>query len=434
MSLLPATNPRKRVLSATTESLSSSRLGKRSAVARPTRRYHKEAGRLTTVGKGGRKDLEETFVTFTDTSTNGTLWNEHRIHRQTLVLSDGDEIEIAGQTFVFHQTAPGAGGGSGEMIEHYWVMNRIMGSGSFGTVHLALSTETHTQVACKKILLKREDTSKMKNVRHEIRMLRQLDHPNINKMLDIAVDKTHINIFLELVSGGDLFSYLHKSSTISLSAPEAKFILFQLFKALKYLHVDKNISHHDLKLENVIVAGPGPFPKVMIADFGTAMVSAESICSVIGTLVYLSPEAISAKTRHESGYDGKKLDMWSSGIILSLLLSGCHPFASDYWEPQPPNFSPSDLSDSFIDSIHTPNSYTDKRDSSDAQTCANVLAGRLHLPGTSFGSEDKLARSLIVWLLAHSPQQRYTASQALASPWIKASEHELEKLWAKVCR
>lgn len=74
-----------------------------------------------------------------DVSTNGTMWNDRRIARETVVLTDGDEVEVGGQTFVFRDSVlrNGIGIGASEATlkitketvgEKYLVLNRALGT------------------------------------------------------------------------------------------------------------------------------------------------------------------------------------------------------------------------------------------------------------------------------------------------------------------
>ncbi|KAG2023041.1 STE/STE11 protein kinase [Coprinopsis cinerea AmutBmut pab1-1] len=128
-------------------------------------------------------------------------------------------------------------------------MSQCLGTGSFATVHLAFDPTHHKQVACKSIRTRREN--EVRQVLKEVRILMTLKHPNINEIYDTEEDNGFIHIFLQLCTGGDLFTYI---STVNLKADrpglceaESKYIMFQLLTGLAYLH-KKHISHRDLKV------------------------------------------------------------------------------------------------------------------------------------------------------------------------------------------
>lgn len=99
------------------------------------------------------------------------------------------------------------------------------------------------------------------------------------------------------VPGGDLFSQVLQRGR--LSAAESKWIIFQVLLGLQYLHQIKNIAHRDIKLENIILSGAGPFPSALLADFGQARIADESFSSLKGTISYMAPEQLSVWSRRE---------------------------------------------------------------------------------------------------------------------------------------
>ncbi|KAL8290400.1 hypothetical protein RQP46_002658 [Phenoliferia psychrophenolica] len=367
-----------------------------------------------------KSDTGETFVCFEDLSRNGSMWNDRAVHHATVVLSSGDRVEIGGQGFTWQQQDGPSSSKTKERdvrtverIGEYVVFDRTLGSGAFSVVHLAFNTHSMKQIACKKIRKRRLRASEVANVQREVAILKVLQHPNINAVENVCWRED------EIVPGGDLFSYLAKHHT--LPAPECKFILYQLFNALDYLHRTMNISHRDLKLENIIVSGSGPFPKVLLADFGAARVADTAFSSITGTLVYLSPEALTAWTRRE-GYDGKLLDMWSLGIVFFMLLLGYHPFEKS---------NPSQLGSFESSLLGSAMDHLDEH--RDAKTCAHVCHGDLYLPDdVTFGSDDASARALLIHLLQPDPKKRCTAQQGLSSKWIEGSRNELRALYDRV--
>ncbi|TNY19068.1 kinase-like domain-containing protein [Rhodotorula diobovata] len=405
-------------------------------------------------------DTGHTLVTLDDCSSNGTLVNGRRVHHRSVVLCDGDRFEhaaiplltslhgrsshttrrIAGQLFRYLHTAPpppAAASTSENDAPHrvgaYLVYPRTLGSGAFSAVHLALDTRTLVQVACKRLPRDRVGKDRLEVIRREVGILRRASHPNINRIEAVEVDAVAVHIFLELVPGGDLFTYLIKHGR--LDAPEAKWLLFQLALALEYLHDTLGVAHRDVKLENVVLAFPcagnaGRFPKAQLADFGQAKEADARFRSLQGTLQYMAPEQLVAWTRHE-GYDGKKADMWALGILLAHLLTGSHPF-----EPFPSSPSSSagaarassaaaaDLGASVAQEL--------AGNPADKDVVRAVVRGEVALPEGRWGSEDGAVRALLASLLAHDPSQRLTAAQVLDSAWIARSRAELDELWRRV--
>ncbi|KAK0208191.1 kinase-like domain-containing protein [Desarmillaria ectypa] len=269
------------------------------------------------------------IVSCQDMSKNGIILNEHRIRKTAIILMDGDMIRIPDSlTFtcihlwkepvekvtVFDPTPPQQP--THKQIGAYVVTSQCLGSGSFATVHLALDTAHQRQIACKSIRTKKE---------HE------MSQPNINRIYDSEVNGNFIHIFLQLCTGGDLFTYItsYTEKESRLCEAEAKYIMYQLLKALMYLH-DKSISHRGMTApENILLHCPGPYPRILIADFGLARPkSYQETFNVCGTVSYLPPEGILALDQKHLGYVGMPSDCWSAGIILYIMLSYVNAFFS----------------------------------------------------------------------------------------------------------
>lgn len=127
---------------------------------------------------------------------------------------------------------------------------------------------------------------------------------------------------MELVTGGELFD------KIALEGPmkenQARLVFAQLLDAVEYCH-SKGVYHRDIKPENILLASSG---SVKLSDFGLgimvteAMLGQKSILNTTcGTPNYVAPEVIDKK-----GYDGGPADVWSLGVCLYVILSGCLPF------------------------------------------------------------------------------------------------------------
>ena len=124
-----------------------------------------------------------------------------------------------------------------------WVIQNLsLGTGTYGIIHLANHEnreEGITQVACKTVGKGRE------KLELEINVIKSINHPNLLGILDIAEEmgelgSKRIHLILELVTGGDLFSYIEKHRC--LTEDEVKFMAYQLIAGLAYLH-DLDIVH-----------------------------------------------------------------------------------------------------------------------------------------------------------------------------------------------
>ena len=208
----------------------------------------------------------------------------------------------------------------------YTIVPRALGVGGFATVFLAINTRARRQVACKVVRLPKkppvprssdwaskkgrqssanaDDThiayhrKKCQDLRREFEVLKGIDHPNIIRLEKAIYATDHIYIFQELVSGGDLLSYLERKG--GLDEPEAAVIVFQLLKALEYLH-SHGIVHRDIKPENILLTSWRKGARIVLTDFGQARKLVDDgniakdaravsrMCTVVGTVGYAAP-------------------------------------------------------------------------------------------------------------------------------------------------
>lgn len=128
---------------------------------------------------------------------------------------------------------------------------------------------------------------------------------------------------MDLVTGGELFDAVAKQGRL----PEhlARSYFQQLVDGIHYCH-SRRVYHRDLKPENLLLTADKK--TIKITDFGLSSIKAENESSellhtIMGSPHYIAPEII---TSAEKGYDGSKVDVWASGIILFGMLAGHLPF------------------------------------------------------------------------------------------------------------
>lgn len=310
-------------------------------------------------------------------------------------------------------------------IGRFIVFSNKLGSGTFAIVHLAVDTVEQKQVACKSIKLKRERD--YTTVLKEVRMLRELNHPNINKVVGEESDRSFMYIFVQLCPFGDLFTYLTTRPAKFLGRlceGEAQYIMYQLLVGIRYLH-DRKIAHRDLKPENILLDVPGPYPHIQIADFGLARYkSYEETLNVCGTVSYLPPEGIVALDRREMGYVGMPSDCWAAGCILYIMLAGYHPF--DRKDTCEHDFLFEMIHEDLDEEITDSSCGSDESVESDVTVKRRIVNGRVPFASDPW---DKLptALQLVECLLIPDPMQRATVYRALDSEWIKEDIQDLEQ-------
>ncbi|KIJ65004.1 hypothetical protein HYDPIDRAFT_89141, partial [Hydnomerulius pinastri MD-312] len=279
------------------------------------------------------------IISCQDLSTNGVIVNGHKIRKTSAIIMHGDTIKIpASQTFQCVQKWRHLPAGRSSQpsqpqsfkdLGRYLITSHCLGTGSYATVHLALDTSAHRQVACK--IIKRKDGSDLKKEMKEATLLMNLHHPNINRVYAVDSDPSFLYIMLQLSTGGDLFTYITTHARHHLCEGEAKYITFQVLKGLEYLH-DKMISHRGKRFpENILLLSPGSYPTVQIADFGLARPKAyQETLHVCGTISYLPPEGVRALEDPKKGYVGMPADCWSVGVVLFAMITYVRVFALSF--------------------------------------------------------------------------------------------------------
>jgi serine/threonine protein kinase len=163
-------------------------------------------------------------------------------------------------------------------------------------------------------------------LKKEISIMKMVRHRFVVGMKEVLASKTKIFIVLELITGGELFDKI--VSVGKLPEETAKFYFMQLLEGVEYCH-SLGVCHRDLKPENLLLDEHG---NIKISDFGLSSLyvgdaeagsasRTELLHTTCGTPNYVAPEVLA-----DQGYDGKKADVWSLGVILYVLLAGFLPF------------------------------------------------------------------------------------------------------------
>lgn len=212
----------------------------------------------------------------------------------------------------------------------------------------------------------------------EIRINQKLNHENIVNLHEVyKIPK--LTLIFDLVTGGELFDDIERRQCYS--EKDAATCITQVLHGVEYIH-SQNVIHRDLKPENLLLTDNRT---IKIADFGLAVefkTEDELIFGTAGSPDYIAPEIIN---KH---YYNKKVDTWSTGVILYILLCGYPPF-----------------------------------ESREDQKC-----GAFKFYAEDWQDIDVEARTLIVRMLTVNQKQRIDATQALNSKWLldhdnKNTEH-----------
>ena len=149
-------------------------------------------------------------------------------------------------------------------------------------------------------------------------MLIKFNHINVILVTEIFESYDSYYTVMEYCEGGELFNYIVKKRR--LSEEESSFFFYQIINGLEYIH-SLNMVHRDLKPENLLLTKDHI---LKIIDFGLSNYFYDKndlLSTPCGSPCYASPEMVSGKK-----YNGFKVDIWSTGIILYAMLCGFLPF------------------------------------------------------------------------------------------------------------
>lgn len=267
-------------------------------------------------------------------------------------------------------------------------VGEILGDGISSVVRRCLNKETGEEFAVK-IIDKLSDQGQnvkgidiITQVRTEVSALSIMrDHPNIITLKDYHESSAFMFLVFELAKGGELFDYLTQEVTI----PErvVRKIMWQLLKAVSYIH-QNGIVHRDLKPENILLDEDN---NILLSDFGFAVHLEENrlLHDVLGTPAYFAPETLRCVVyESQTGY-GQPVDLWACGVILYTLLVGQGPF----WHRK------------------------------DTIMYRKIMEGSFEFSSCEWDDISEGPKQLIQNLLLVDVKKRYTAKEALASPWFE---------------
>ena len=124
-----------------------------------------------------------------------------------------------------------------DVITKDYTMGKPLGSGSFGTVRMAVHKQTDQKRAIK--ILKKEEQD-MDKFFLEVDILTKLSHPNIMRIYEYYEDNKHFYIVSEICSGGELFEQISEKGQFT--EKEAAHLMKQIISAIVYSHTN-NIVH-----------------------------------------------------------------------------------------------------------------------------------------------------------------------------------------------
>jgi serine/threonine protein kinase len=231
----------------------------------------------------------------------------------------------------------------GTLLSQRYRIVDFLGRGGMGAVYRADDLLLGTTVALKFLPGTLHNQSTLERFRNEVRIARQVSHPNVCRVYDIGEAGGLVFLSMEFVEGEDLASVLGRVG--KLSPGQALDIARKLCSGLTAAH-ERGVIHRDLKPANVMLDRQG---QVRIMDFGLAAIAdvanpGEPSC---GTPGYISPEQFAGQPATQSS------DIYAFGILLFEIIAGCRPFHAtnlaaliEEQQSDPPNLA------SLVDNVH----------------------------------------------------------------------------------
>jgi len=214
-------------------------------------------------------------------------------------------------------------------ISKLYKLGDELGRGRFSVVNSAINVKEGRGYAVKVVENKSlTDEENLEALETEIEILRKLDHPHIVSLKEVVVSTEDTYIVMELLSGGELFNRIVDKGPFP--EAEAANLFAQILLSMEYLH-SLSIVHRDVKPENILYLSSGA-DQIKLIDFGYAGVwtPEKPLTGLCGTPDYVAPEVLSWYDDEDNGTPyGKGSDLWSLGVLLYVILSGCSPFSAD---------------------------------------------------------------------------------------------------------
>lgn len=207
-----------------------------------------------------------------------------------------------------------------------YALLKLVGSGSSSKVYVAIDTETKSYYAVKVIRMNKSNTPQ---IRQEIRMIREMNHPNVIKFKEVlySIQKSKIYFIIEYSDLGTLSKLIEND--VKLTEEQICSIFKQIVEAIVYVH-SKKITHQDIKPRNILIFSDG---RAKLSDFGVCHFFQSLDLMFAGTPAYQAPEIFDAfddidesENSENNSIDPIKCDIYSLGVSLYETITNHLPY------------------------------------------------------------------------------------------------------------
>lgn len=257
----------------------------------------------------------------------------------------------------------------------------VLGRGAFATVYACRRKKDPSTVFAVKILDKKHlSKNELDKANDEVVIMNTIEHKHAVRLVEVFDSSKSLMLVMELCSGGHLLDRIVEKRHYS--ERDAAEVMYQLASVVQHMH-ERGIVHRDLKPENILYETKHPHSPIKVTDFGLSKIFKDGGRQIMyascGTPTYVAPEVILNRPYTN------KCDMWSLGVIMYVLLSGCPPFYSK--------------------NLKT--------------LLKRITNGRFDFRPSAFQDVSNEAKELIKELLTYDPEKRLSAAELLQKPWIK---------------
>jgi len=214
----------------------------------------------------------------------------------------------------------------GQTLGGRYRIDDILGQGGMSAVYKAYDPNLKRVVALKMIHTHlAEDPKFLVRFEEEAAAVAQLRHPNIVQVFDFNHDNDLYYMVQEYVPGETLQEKLRRLNKTDRRMPldEAIGYIINICDATSFAH-QRGLIHRDIKPANIMISVQGP---AILMDFGIVKITGgekhTATGAVVGTALYLAPEAIRGET------PDPRSDLYSLGVTLFEMVSGHPPFEAD---------------------------------------------------------------------------------------------------------
>ncbi|XP_072030391.1 cyclin-dependent kinase 2-like [Amphiura filiformis] len=288
-----------------------------------------------------------------------------------------------------------------------------IGEGTYGVVYKARNKVTGGMVALKKIRLDTESEGVPSTAIREIALLKELNHKNIVRLLDVVHNEKKLYLVFEFMHQ-DLKKYMDKCPPSGLPMPLVKSYLYQLLEGIAFCHSHR-VIHRDLKPQNLLIDAEG---NIKLADFGLARafgIPLRTYTHEVVTLWYRAPEILLGCRFYLPG-----VDVWSLGCIFAEMITKRALFPGD-----------SEIDQLFrvFRTLGTPDDRTWPGVSKLPDYKSTFPKWKAQETAKVLPTLDKDGKDILMQMLCYVPEKRISAKAALSHRFFHDVQRTLRITW-----